>query len=121
MNPLFTETFSALKNILKAHEKELIVKTDNDESYYLNHAKNPAKPSEEGFFGAAQMKKNYVSFHLMPVYVYPELLESVSPALKKKMQGKSCFNFKKPEPELFDELRELTTTCFEKYREKNLL
>ncbi len=46
------------------------------------------------FFGAAVIKKNYVSFHLMPVYVHPDLLEGISDGLRKRMQGKSCFNFK---------------------------
>jgi hypothetical protein len=27
------------------------------------------------------------------------------------MQGKSCFNFKKPEPKLFDRLEQLIGTC----------
>jgi hypothetical protein len=52
--------------------------------------------------------KNYVSFHLMPVYMYPDLLEGASPGLMKRMQGKSCFNFKRVEPDTFEELRALT-------------
>ena len=30
---------------------------------------------------------------LMPVYVNPSLLETMSSALRKRMQGKACFNF----------------------------
>jgi hypothetical protein len=29
----------------------------------------------------------------MPVYYFPDLLHDISPALKRRMQGKSCFNF----------------------------
>jgi hypothetical protein len=49
------------------------------------------------FFGAAQIKKNYVSFYLMPVYMFmfPKLLDNISPELKKHMQGKSCFTSRK--------------------------
>jgi len=68
------------------------------------------------FFGAAQIKKNYVSFYLMPVYMFPELLKGISPELKKHMQGKSCFNFKKVDPELFKELTKLTKLSVEKFR-----
>jgi hypothetical protein len=68
------------------------------------------------FFGAAQIKKNYVSFYLMPVYMFPELLKHISPELKKHMQGKSCFNFKKVEQELFAELASLAHQSVERSR-----
>jgi hypothetical protein len=45
------------------------------------------------FVAAAQIRKNYVSFHLMPIYAIRELQKSVSPGLRKRMQGKACFNF----------------------------
>lgn len=85
------------------------VVTDSPGSLVL-HAPipNPAKPKEALWFGAVQLKKTYVSYHLMPVYSHQELRERVSPELGKRMQGKSCFNFKKPEPALFDELEQLT-------------
>ncbi len=40
----------------------------------------------------------------MPVYVFPELLGAVRPLLRKRMQGKSCFNFTRVDPALFEEL-----------------
>jgi hypothetical protein len=55
----------------------------------------------------------------MPVYMYPELLQDISPELKKRMQGKSCFNFKKVEPGLFQELTELTRKGAEKFQQEN--
>lgn len=45
---------------------------------------------------------------LKPVYTHAELAAKISPALKKRMQGKSCFNFKVADEELFDELEALT-------------
>jgi hypothetical protein len=35
------------------------------------------------------------------------------------MQGKSCFNFKKVEPDLFSELAELTRKSVEKFQQEN--
>ena len=52
----------------------------------------------------------------MPVYVFPDLLKDISPELRKHMQGKSCFNFKKVEPDLFEELSELTRKGIERFR-----
>ncbi len=67
--------------------------------------------TEGAWFGAVQLKKNYVSVHLMPIYSEPALRAKVPAELEKRMQGKSCFNFKKPEPELFDRLEELIAEC----------
>ena len=54
------------------------------------------------------MGKNYVSFYLMSVYASPDLLKAMSPELKQRMQGKSCFNFKEIDKPLFAELKMLT-------------
>ena len=43
----------------------------------------------------------------MPVYVDPGLLDDVSPELRKRMQGKSCFNFTSVDEPLFAELGDL--------------
>lgn len=72
---------------------------------------------EPAWFGAVQLKKSYVSCHLMPLYALPSMREEVSADLSKRMQGKSCFNFKKVEPELFDALEQLTTKCASAYAE----
>jgi hypothetical protein len=114
----FPTVFEQLRSILKSHAQNLTVKTDTAGTYYLDGPYSE-KWKKELFFGSAQIKKNYVSFYLMPVYMYPELLKDVSPELKKRMQGKSCFNFKKVEPELFTELAELTRRAAEKFREEN--
>jgi hypothetical protein len=102
--------FEELKNILRPYAERLDLKADSSDSYYLDGPYSE-KWKKELFFASAQIKKNYVSFYLMPVYMYPELLKDISPDLKKHMQGKSCFNFKKMEPALFDELAVLTQGC----------
>lgn len=114
----FPLVFEQLKNILEPYAANLTVKADTPDTYSLDGPYSQ-KWKKELFFGSAQIKKNYVSFYLMPIYMYPELLKDVSPALKKHMQGKSCFNFKKVEPALFIELVELTKKGAEKLREEN--
>lgn len=54
----------------------------------------------------------------MPVYVNPKLLEGMSPALKKRMHGKSCFNFMTTDGPLHKELAELTESGFMDYQRK---
>jgi hypothetical protein len=114
----FFMIFEQLKSILMPYAKSLVVKTDTPDTFYLNGPYSE-KWKKELFFGSAQIRKNYVSFYLMPVYMYPELLKDISPALKKHMQGKSCFNFKRAEPDLFKELETLTHKGVEKFRKEN--
>ena len=114
----FPLVFEQLKSILQPYAKNLSVKADTSDIYYLDGPYSE-KWKKVLFFGSVQIKKNYVSFYLMPVYMYPELLKDISPGLKKHMQGKSCFNFKKVEPELFQELTKLTHKGVEKYKKEN--
>ena len=108
----FPLVFEKLKSILKPYSSKLIVKVDTSEGFSLDGPYSE-KWKKELFFGAAQNKKNYVSFYLMPVYMCPDLLKNISPELKKHMQGKSCFNFKNIDKSLFDELAQLTKQGFE--------
>lgn len=110
----FEDTFSALKKILQKQAKKLVVVVDQPGHYYLD-TDIIMKNGKPLFFGAVQVKKNYVSYHLMPVYVFPELQDDLSPQLRKRMQGKSCFNFREPDRKLFRELDALTKIGFKKY------
>lgn len=115
----FPVVFEKLKSILKPYEKTLTVKADSANTYYLDGPYSE-KWKKELFFGSAQIKKNYVSFYLMPVYMYPDLLKGISPELEKHMQGKSCFNFKKVEPELLQELAALTEKGYARFQQGEL-
>ncbi len=109
-----TRIFTELRTILIPYAESLDVKEDTDESYYVDtrHVMKNGKPL---FFGATQIRKRYVSFHLMPVYVNPRLLTAASSALLKRMHGKSCFNFTKIEPDLLEELVSLTKSGYDDY------
>lgn len=69
---------------------------------------NPRTPGQRMWFGGVRTMKAYVSYHLMPVYSHAALAATIPPALKRRMQGKSCFNFKALDPALFDQLETLT-------------
>src|SRR3989440_6926830 len=103
----FTEVFEALKSIFKPYAKKMDVSQDTDK-YYLLNTRYIMKNKQPLCFGGVRLGKNYVSFYLMSVYAAPELLKTMSPELKKRMQGKSCFNFKEIDPKLFTELKMLT-------------
>ena len=42
---------------------------------------------------ACGVGKRYVSYHLFSLYLEPGQLDGLSPELRKRMQGKTCFNF----------------------------
>ena len=112
---MFEQVYEQLREILKAVETPRLKVQETKGAYSLNGPYSE-KWKKELFFGAAQIKKNYVSFYLMPVYMYPDLLDGISPKLKARMQGKSCFNFKKADPAIFAELAELTRRALERVR-----
>lgn len=120
MSDDFQATFDRLKEILVPFEDRLLLKKDGEGVYSLD-TPYTEKWERELFFGSVEIKKNYVSFHLMPVYMYPDLLEGVSAGLMKRMQGKSCFNFKGVDPELVSELDELTRRGFARLEEEQIL
>ena len=107
--------FADLRKILAIYAKRLEVKTDSESQYYLD-SKVPGPKGKPMFFGAAMIKTKFVSFHLMPVYVNADLLEGISPELNKRMQGKSCFNFKTRDAALFAELKALTKRSFDQWK-----
>ncbi len=116
----FAHAFFALKRIFAPHVKYLHVNTDTRDRYYLE-TRSPSYKGKPLFFGAVISGRSYVSFHFMPLYWDASLRKKISPQLRKRMQGKSCFNFTTPNPALFRELAKLTTAGLALYRRKNLL
>jgi hypothetical protein len=112
--------FAELKSIMEPYAKVLDAKKDDTTELYIDtrHIQKNKKPL---FFGAVQVKKAYVSYHLMPLHVRPELLHNISPSLKGQMQGKSCFNFSKIDKPLFKELASLTKASFVSSKEQGFV
>lgn len=120
VNSEFVQIFERLKKDLQQFAQNLVVKEDKPDNYVLISLQRDEK-KKEIHFCAVQIKKNYVSFHLVPLYYFPELIDSTTPDLKKRMQGKTCFNFVRSDKHLFDKLKELTEQSFKLYAEKKLI
>lgn len=115
--PELTSVFDRLKRIMKPLEHHLQASHDTNTNYTLQTLQTRAD-GYRYWFGSVQIKKNYVSYHLPAVYAYPELLHGLSPALRKRMQGKSCFNFKQIDETLMDELEALTQQGLAMYQQR---
>ena len=117
-NENFLLISTKLVNIMQKHVGESIqIRTDKPNETEFIGPPSPLSRGKELWIGAVRIGKRYVSYHLMAVYMFPELLQGISPALKKRMQGKSCFNFTRVDEQLFLELDELTERSIERFKQ----
>src|SRR2546428_8913440 len=116
----FAEVFAKLKAIFQPHAKKMDVAQDTNK-YYLLNTRHIMKNEQPLCFGGVRLGKAYVSFYLMSLYACPDELKRMSPELKKRMQGKSCFNFKEVDQRLFKELADLTRDGAAKFNDAKFI
>lgn len=108
--------FDAIRPLYAAHDENCVVLHDTPGKYYLGTHEVRAKDGYRTWFGGVEIKKNYVSAHLIPVYAHPDMLDDLSDTLRKRMQGKSCFNFKQIDEALFAELDAVVRVGIARFR-----
>ena len=113
---VFPETFRTLRAILEQHRGKMIVTADTPTDYSLSSGTMTDRSGRPLFAAAVQIKKSYVSFHFMPIYVFPELRETLSPALKKRLRGTSKFTFTELDAPLLRELTALVKKGYHGYK-----
>ncbi|HEV8415849.1 MAG TPA: hypothetical protein VGQ49_19820 [Bryobacteraceae bacterium] len=111
----FQNIFDALKPLFEEYEGRLAIQVDKPREYYLE-TRSAIYNGRRLQFGGVKIGKAYVSFHLMPIYMNPKLQATISPELKKRMQGKSCFNFTSVDPGQIAELKKLTKAGFDEFK-----
>ena len=115
--PDFELVFKSLRKLLDPFLGEIRVQTDKPGNYHteIPTILHRGKPL---YFAGLRTGKNYVSYHLLPLYGAPEMLKGMSPALKKRMQGKACFNFTAVDEACFAELARLTAAGLKMFKTK---
>ncbi len=117
MTPDLQPIFAALKATLQKHARGLWVTDDGSGRYCLAARVGPAALRASGGKSGRplvpvawiEVRKSYVSYHLMGVYVETKLRGRMSKDLTARMQGKACFNFSSHgQLPLLDELEQLT-------------
>lgn len=103
----FEPVFAQLRAIMLEAAAGEVVARDAPGDLVIHRHRLDAKTGKPAWFGAVTIKRGYVAFHLMPIYDEPALAEGLSDGLAKRRQGKSCFNFKRVDPDLFAELAAL--------------
>lgn len=102
-----------LRRVLVPYRRSLAVTRDGPDGLTLEVPGMEGKPA--GFAAGTRAGKRYVSFYLMPVYRRPELLSDISSELRRRMQGKSCFNFARLDEPLMAELERLVAAALPGY------
>jgi hypothetical protein len=120
MNADFEALFTRLREILRKHSEGLSVTDDTPTRYCLGGGSHPTHKTPMPI-AWVQIDKTYVRFHHMGVFGCQKLREGLSPRLKARMQGKSCFNFKLPDEALFKELEQITLDGFAAFRKDGYL
>ena len=75
------------------------------------------RPGAKGheWFAFVKPAAKHVSFYLLPVHEHASLRSSLSPALAKKLTGRSTFNFAAVDEPLFAELESVIARAFDLY------
>lgn len=115
----FAATFARLRKILAPFSKRVRVTADTSTAYMTDSLTLTYK-GKPMFFAGVRLGKSYISYYLMPVYCFPELLKEASPDLKKRMQGKSCFYFTSADDPAIAELGPLTKAGFDRFAQGKL-
>jgi hypothetical protein len=105
-----------LTSILAPYRDTLVATKDGPGGLSLEIPGLEGKPW--GYVAGTRVGKRYVSFYLMPIYASPELGATISEGLRKRKQGKACFNFSTIDEGLMAELAELTRRGVEGYSGK---
>jgi hypothetical protein len=124
----FDQIFARLRLILEKHAPALRVKENVANCYSLDAPIGPATVRAWG--GKAktdripvawvEIGQSYVSFHVMGLYENP-ICQSMSKELQARMQGMTCFNFKKANEALFTELEDVTARGIAGFRKAGFI
>lgn len=104
----FDTVFARLREIMLAAGEGNVVSVDEPGNLVLRTAAIDPATGQPGWFGTVTIRKSYVAYHLMPLYVRPSLADGISDELARRRQGKTCFNFRQENESLFAELSRLT-------------
>jgi hypothetical protein len=116
MTRSFQPVFERLRGILQSHEADFVVSTDDPGRYGLEAPVGPATVRAWGGkikiaripIAWVEVRKNYVSYHLMGIDRNAALLAGLSDALRKQLHGKNCFQFTALDDGLVRELEGVT-------------
>ncbi len=82
--------------------------------YGAPYLRRPGAKAHDWFAGVSE-GKGVIRFFLLPMHNHPDLLDGISPELRKRKTGASLFAFKTLDDEGLDELKGLVARAFDGY------
>jgi hypothetical protein len=110
--------FAELREILRKHAAGMTVADTAGDFTITSPAVASGKPL---WFGRVMVTKSAVSYYLFPLYFNPKLQAAIPAELLARKQGKTCFNFRHRDPDLFARLDTLTGEAREAFERHGLL
>ena len=106
-----------LRAIVDAYRDRLVVGS----VYGMETLTRPDAKAHD-FFAFVKQGTSYVSLYLKPVYTWPDLLDDISPALRKRLQGsRTAFSFTVVDDAQLAEIETLVERAFRRYRKAGAL
>jgi hypothetical protein len=113
--------FDRLRELLAAHASDFALAYDTTDRYGLEAPVGPSTLRSWGSkvrmpkipIGWVELRKAYVSYHLIGVGGNSKLLASLSDSLRGRMQGTACFNFRTLDETPLRELETVTARSFD--------
>ena len=104
------ELEAELKALLVAYEDVLVA----DELYGIEVLHRPGSKMHDWFAGV-RPGKGSAKLMLLPIKAHPELIEELSPALRKRISGDALITLKPGDEALLPELEALVARAFDLY------
>jgi len=82
--------------------------------YGIEVLKRPG-PKAHDWFAGVRPGKGTAKLMLLPIKAHPELLDDISPALRKRKSGDALFTLQPGDEALLPELRQLVARAFDSY------
>jgi hypothetical protein len=105
---------AAIETRLQAVLDPYLDRLEAYELYGAPYLRRPGAKAHDWFAGVSQ-SKGMVRFFLLPMHHHPELLEGISPELRRRKTGASLFSFKTLDEDQLAELDALVARAFERY------
>ncbi|MBI4427858.1 MAG: hypothetical protein HY562_01940 [Ignavibacteriales bacterium] len=118
--------FNKLKASLKKQCPPMVKAKDTSETFEIIGNKpvpyGSTKKTIPGmYFSSTVARKDMVSFYFLPAYFNRKGFDRVAPTAMKCLKGKSCFNFKKEEQVIEEELDALLSLGVEMWKKQGYM
>jgi hypothetical protein len=109
-----TEDLAAVEARLQAILAPYEVRLQWATIYGIPTLRRPGAKAHD-WFAFVKPASRHVGFYLLPMHQHPTLRDGLSPALSKRLTGKSAFTFPALDEELATELEGLVARAFDVY------